>query len=1047
MARQDSQKLLRRSVLSVALGICASGGVYAQSNTTGSVFGQAGSGATVVVENPATGFKREVTAGADGGYRISALQPGRYNVTVKRADGSTESRDAVSVNVGTGTSVNFASGATSSGGATNLDSVKVTASRLVNPIDVSSVESTTVLTAEQIARVPVPRDTTSVALLAPGTVRGDAAFGNLASFGGSSVAENQYYINGFNVTNSFRSLNFSKVPFEAIAEQQVKTGGYGAEFGRSLGGVVNQITKRGTNEFKAGANVFWAPDALREKVKNVKYSNPLSPSDFGEVAEDNSEDAEDQMIASVWAGGALVKDRLFAYALLSYGVTEQDAWGNKDSRQNIDNRLKNPTWLAKFDWNINDNNKLELTAFSDEQKTDTKVYTNAAGVLERDAYVGTLFDTQGGQNYVLKYTGYLTENFTLTALAGHGEFKRQQYLRNPDGSEVRYNGDINTAYTRSITGTTALGGCPVIIDVRPGYRKDITGPYGSLCNLTNGALLQAENNKDTRDQYRIDAEWILGAHQLRFGVDIDNYESVAGEANAGGWLWRYSTNNGPDGKANTGDEFDVVRRQTTARGTTIEVKQRAFYVEDSWRITDNFMAYLGARWDTFENIGADGQAFVKINNQFGPRLGFSWDVAGDSSFKIYGNAGRYALPLTPSVAVRGSSASIYQRSNNNRFSGVDPLTGAPILINPLNPLNLINGEDGKAHDPKTIASKNLEPMYQDEFILGLQTSLNEHLNFGARAIYRKLKAAIDDNCDYTAITDLADADGLDYTVPNPGFPYCRLFNPGKDAVLVTDLNGDGTYTTYTVEGSRLSPQAKRNYSALEFFLDGNWDRFFFQGSYTISASKGNTEGGVKSDIGQSDTNTTQDFDYKELTVDTYGYLPNDRRHALKLFGSYELTDQWTVGANLLVQSGRPYNCMGVLDTNPAVAEPPGVDLDGDGVPGETNYAPHGYGSGFMRCSNSPDGASNDATVSAVPRGTAGRLPWTTTLDLNLAYRPAFAPGLQVKMDVFNILNTQKVIAVSDVAEDSATGNPLSTYLLPRAYQAPRSVRFMVQYDF
>jgi hypothetical protein len=51
------------------------------------------------------------------------------------------------------------------------------------------------------------------------------------------------------------------------------------------------------------------------------------------------------------------------------------------------------------------------------------------------------------------------------------------------------------------------------------------------------------------------------------------------------------------------------------------------------------------------------------------------------------------------------------------------------------------------------------------------------------------------------------------------------------------------------------------------------------------------------------------------------------------------------------------------------------------------------------------------------------------------------------MDVFNIFNSQKVIAVSEVAEDSASGTPLSTYLLPRAYQAPRSVRFMVQYDF
>ena len=83
-------------------------------------------------------------------------------------------------------------------------------------------------------------------------MRGDAAFGNLASFGGSSVAENAYYVNGFNITNAFNNLAFAQIPFEAIAEQQVKTGGYGAEFGRSTGGVVNLITRRGTNDVLRG---------------------------------------------------------------------------------------------------------------------------------------------------------------------------------------------------------------------------------------------------------------------------------------------------------------------------------------------------------------------------------------------------------------------------------------------------------------------------------------------------------------------------------------------------------------------------------------------------------------------------------------------------------------------------------------------------------------------------------------------------------------------------------------------------------------------------
>jgi hypothetical protein len=1030
MASEHLKKGLKRSALSLALGFCFIGGVQAQTNTAGAVSGSAQAGDTITIANANTGFSRTITVGADGAYRFSQVPIGQYTVTRNGTSPRT-----VTVNVGTAANVSYAA---PTGNPQELEAVTVTG-QAVNPIDVTSVESTTILTAEQLAKIPVARDTTSVALLAPGTVKGDGAFGNLASFGGSSVAENQYYINGFNVTNSFRSLNFSKVPFEAIQEQQVKTGGYGAEFGRSLGGVINQITKRGTNDFHAGGNIYWAPDSLREDVKNVYYANPLVATDFGLIQEDNSKDEFEGVNANLWASGALIKDRLFAYGLVSLTKNDSTNYGNIDAFTNNDSTVKTPGWLVKLDWNINDNNLLEFTAFSDDQTTKTSVYSNQPRTLNRGNFAGKLVDEQGGDNYVLKYTGYMTDTFTLSALYGHGVFKRQQHLENPDGSEVVYSGNITDAYATDPLATTTLGGCPAILDIRPGYRKAVTGTYGSSCHLMGGALLQADNNEDTRDQWRIDAEWALGSHQIRFGIDVDDYESVAGEANVGGWLWRYSTRN-PDGVPNNGDEFDVVRRQTTARGTTVKLEQQAFYIEDSWNITDNFIVYYGGRWDTFKNKSASGDTFVEIKNQFGPRLGFSWDVNGDSTFKIYGNAGRYALPLTPSVAVRGSSASIFQRSNNNLFTGVDPVTGVPVLAGPLNPLNLINGEDGRAHDSQTIASKNLDPMYQDEYILGMQMQVTDHMTFGTRAIMRELKAAIDDNCDYTAVLDANPDTAGQAVIPNPSFPYCRLINPGKDAVLYTDLDGDGPLAPVlnTIPGARLAPEAKRSYSALEFFLDGNWDKFFFQGSYTLAYNKGNTEGGVKSDIGQSDTNTTQDFDYRELAVDTYGYLPNDRRHALKLFGNYEITDEWSVGLNLLVQSGRPINCLGVLQPWPS----------------STGF--HPYGSSFMRCGTTPAGQQpvdfNDLQgphypFAPRPRGTAGRLPWTNSIDLNVGYAPSWAPGLMFKVDVFNVMNSQKVTSVSEVAEDADTGIPLNTYLLPRSYQAPRSVRFMVQYDF
>ena len=169
-------------------------------------------------------------------------------------------------------------------------------------------------------------------------------------------------------------------------------------------------------------------------------------------------------------------------------------------------------------------------------------------------------------------------------------------------------------------------------------------------------------------------------------------------------------------------------------------------------------------------------------------------------------------------------------------------------------------------------------------------------------------------------------------------------------------------------------------------------------------------------------------DYTTVMLGAYGYLPNDRRHSLKLFGNYEFTDEWSVGANLMVQSGRPESCYGVYR---------GLN---------TSF----YGNIHFSCDTGvpTSGGNNGETI--VPRGTVGRTPWTTSFDLNVAYKPGWAEGLQFKVDVFNLLNNRKPIAVNEQGEDAA-GNPAvvreRTYLTPLAWQAPRSVRFMVQYDF
>ena len=1008
MASNYLAKGMKRSALTVALGLCFVGGVQAQTNTAGAVTGHASAGDTITITNPATGFSRTITVDSSGTYRFSQLPTGQYQVSNNGGSART-----VSVNVGTAANVDFGSG-----DAQTLDTVTVVGTGAVNPIDVSSVESSTILTAAQVAKIPVPRNITSVALLAPGTVRGaaNAGFGSLPSFGGSSVAENQYYVNGFNITNTFKNLNFAQVPFEGIAESQIKTGGYGAEFGRSTGGVINMITKRGTNEFKAGGSFYWTPESLSETSPSLYYNNGLWVSN-------NSNDNGWEATASVWAGGALIKDRLFAYGLVQYGKTQSESYTSRFGTVNLDSSSKRPQWLAKVDWQITDNHSVELTGFSDERKFTDDYYTavfpdsttnattgrvtiGADPTTVFGTYKGTDYNKSGGNSWVAKYTGYLTDSFTLSALYGHGEFSRSNY-------GVAANGQLQE-YTGNLTGPVA--GCPIISDSRTGVS---TGARPAIrgCSFIN--TLGRRDAKDKRDQWRIDAEWQLGDHLIRFGYDSDRFRSIDGVAYSGGASWVYQT---------TGSGAERVRYRSFRSGANVGVDQHAYYIEDSWSVTDNFVAYLGLRWDTFENLNGEGEKYVSIKNQFAPRLGFSWDVFGDSTFKVFGNAGRYALPLTAGVATRAASASLYEEIFYS-YTGVDPATGAPTgltrIVNPSTgstATRYLNGEDGRPKFAAGYATRNLDPMYQDEYILGFQKQLTDSFSLGVRAIRRDLKAAIDDNCDYATLFQYVEGNG-----PGAKFNYCFLFNPGKDAVILADWNGDGTATEKTIPGDQLSLKSKRTYTALEFFVQGNWDKMFLQGSYTYAKSIGNTEGGVRSDNGQADTGTTSDFDYLAAMIGAYGYTPNDRRHSLKLFGNYDITDQWSAGLNFLVQSGRPVSCIGVYKGS------------------ETSH----YGNIHFSCDpGAPDASGNNGST-IVPRGTVGRTPWTSTLDLNLAYKPTWLEGLQFKMDVFNVLNNTKPISVNEIGED-AGGNPApvaNTYLTPTAWQTPRSVRFMVQYDF
>ena len=991
----------RRKALALALALCFAAGANAQTNTAGAITGRAVSGDTITLVNPATGFSRTITVGADGGYRFPQLPSGQYQISRNGA-----APRSVSVNVGTAANVDFAA----AGDATTLDTVTVVGAGVVNPIDVSSVESTTIMTEEQIDRLPVGRDATSVALLAPGTVRGDGRFGNLASFGGASVAENVYYVNGFNVTNIVKGLAFSEMPFEALQEQQVKTGGYGAEFGRSLGGVINMITKRGTNEWTFGANAYWSPDSLASGVRFAYDPQRDGSYTVEEGAKQNA------LRYNLYAGGPLIKDRLFVFALYQGEKTDTD---ERFEGGSATVKADTPQGLVKLDWTITDNHTLEFTAFRDNHETNIVNYARAPGDLGIGGGTenGRAYAKTGGENYILKWTGYLTEDFTLSALYGRGEYSR--------GAS-----DTNSA------------DCPVVIDARA---TAVVGPLGVAGCWIGTGLVGDPNAGDVRKAWRVDGEWALGDHLIRFGVDREEFATLDGNvysgtnydpATPGGIYWRYS--NVVPGQRLAGNAAvvpagvtEIVRMRYFENGGNFLTKNSAWYLEDNWHASDNLMLYLGIRNESFTNLNSLGGSFVDVKNTWAPRLGFAWDVHGDSSLKVFANAGRYYIPVYANTNVRlaGSELDYFEYYT---FTGLDPVTGEPTLGTRLG--DRFYNSEGGVPDPKGVVDNELTPMFQDEFILGMQMALNKNWTLGLRGIHRDLKSGMDDVCDGSGAQTWATANGYtpaEAAAIRDAIDHCFLTNPGKDLSINADLDGSGELVRVDIPASAMGyPLAKRKYTALEVFLERSWDdHWSLQASYTWAKSIGNTEGYVRSDNGQDDAGITTSFDFPGLMDGGYGYLPNDRRHSLKVFGAYKFSDEWTVGANLLVQSGRPYNCFGVYpDSGPN--------------PNAGDYGAESFYCGYY---DADTGGGNYQSY-LVPRGSAGRVPWVQEFDVRLTYTPAWAKGLKLSMAVRNLLDGKDYYRVQDVGDDD-TGAPLSTYLHPRGFLAPRTVTFSIQYDF
>ena len=995
----------QRNALALALGLGFAGLAFGQA-TTGNILGQAPAGDSVMVSG-STGVTREVPVDASGRYRIGNLPLGAYTVTLKKDGAAVDTRNNVNITVGAGTTVSFAGGSN----AQNMEAVTVQANALPT-IDVSSVDSRTVITSEQLAKLPLAHSAEAIALLAPGVVAGSSAFGNVVSFGGSGVTENAYYINGFNTSEPLKNLGGVGLPYGSIDQQEIYTGGYSAMYGRSDGGVISQVGKRGTNEWHFGAQALWAPKFADNDPKNVYYPNKTLPNGYGYTNDDlpgtlyrtREGDTSWTTTYSAYVGGPLIKDRLYMFLSAEAEKQEGNSHASSASSAPSDNHYKYslPKIYAKFDWNINDSNILEYTHIQSNEsyKGDLYAYDYDSGTESADP-TGAAISHKYAQKYdIAKYTGYITDDLTLSATYGKSTY--DDYAHTPGISDT-------LPYLSGVTNQD-----PAITGGNP---------------IRNGVPTYVATSPDAgskTDGLRVDLEYQLGSHHLAVGIDNMTLKAHnEGQAMGGpGYMWIYSKTSTPDvaydpglGVGAPGGDGYFAQKYIFSTTTSMSLKQKAYYLEDSWQVSDNFLLKLGVRNDRFTNYNDAGKPYVDQKNQWAPRLGASWDVFGDSSFKVYGNAGRYFLALPNSVAIRGASASTYTREYFT-YTGIDA-TGSPTGLTAMGPGPVsANGEYGIAPDNKTFAPTDLKSQYQDEYILGFDKTLGSSWAAGAKATYRELQTAIDDVCDPGKMATKLDAQGLnpdDYDIHG-----CYIFNPGyTNNFLLGNADGSAGYTNLSMSQADwgFNQGAKRKYYALDLYLehpfDGKWQA---RVDYTFARSWGNTEGQVRSDIEQDDVSKTVDWDAAELMFGSSGLLSNNRQHQFKFYGSYQLTAEWMFSGTARIQSGTPKSCLGYFGT--------------------TEADPISYGSYYHYCGGHVSGP-----------GAVGDTPWTENVDLNVTYRPAFADHkLALALSIFNVLNDRSETN-TDANYEDAPYTVSNTYGMGTYYKSPRYMRLSATYDF
>jgi outer membrane receptor protein involved in Fe transport len=982
----------------------------------------------------ASGGGSSTTSDANGRYNFPVLPAGTYTISANLTGFTSVKVPDVRLSLGQTLRVDVTLRV-----STVQEEVTVTGESPV--VDVTTTARSTSIREEFIENLPKGRDFTTLATQAPGA-NIEFKTGGL-SIDGASSSENKYVIDGIETNDPESGLSSQLLVTDMVDEVQVKSSGYEAEYAGAVGGVVNVVTKSGSNDFKGSAWSYFSSDGLgfargpafgAGTVQAPAYADGrpslrLLPTDSKRSEYVTYPKDEVTSIEPGFAlGGPIKKDK--AWFFVSYNPTlrtvdrEVTLRTGETIARSEDRKTHYIT--ANLTNQLSDSLRTRLAFNSNRQIVDGNLPTLAGTDAASTNYdVVTTFPNWSGA-FNVDYV--VSPKFILAGRVGY--FSQNTF------DEGVFDGDRFTYQSSNIGG---CNGCPAV-------PAQFQGPTGFSNTLTNTAT---DRDKFSRMHLQTDATWFAdlgGKHEFKAGVqyDIVKNDVLTGETgNLTRIYWGSAFGGNPANRGAYGyyrtrtNSFDPDRGIITLGET--QTNNVGLFLQDSWTIGEKLTLNLGLRTEreTVPNYAPEHPDSIALglgeniytfdfSQKLAPRVGFAYDLKGDGRTKIYGSWGifydifKLALP-------RGS------------FGGAKWIDTYYTLDTP-NPADLFTCEVNSAGtsgvncpgrqiqapvdfrlpsfgyiefdaDGNTV----LDPYRLQEFSGGVEHSLTNNTSVSVRYVHKQVDKAIED---------------IGFLDPQGNEAYL-INNPGFNATSIAWTLEDGTEIPM--------PKAVRDYDSVELVLNRRLsNRWAARVSYLWSRLFGNYSGLAQGDEpGRSDPNVGRLWDHPTMMftqdgVAALGPLPIDRPHQFKAQFIYETPFGLSAGLNAYVASGTP------------------VTREAAFVAG------HGY------------------TVQYLNRGSDGRTPTLSTFDLNLVQDIKLGGGdrrIQLMANVLNLLDSDTATSrfptetsaadgtTVNISEDNffrgfngralvdAAGPKDPRFLQDSQFQNPREIRLGVRFIF